>query len=105
MLTYLIQEAKADIDCVTIDGQTPIDFIQSSEGTRFLLTLGARPTNTLDEQYFPSLLRQDPANMSVKMFVLGNFWNREKHSIKIAPIRKERSLSFHGSILEDHGCR
>lgn len=71
MLTYLVQEAKADIDCVTIDGQTAFDFIRSSDGTRLLLTLGARPTNTLDEQFFPSILRQDPAGMSVKMFVLG----------------------------------
>ena len=71
LLTYLVGEAKADLDCVTNDGQTAFDFIQSSEGTRLLLTLGARPTHTLDKQYFPSILRQDPANMSVKMFVLG----------------------------------
>ena len=71
LLTYLVQEAKADIDCVTVDGQTAFDFIRSSDGVRLLLTLGARPTRTLDEQYFPSILRQDPAGMSVKMFVLG----------------------------------
>ena len=70
-LTYLVQEAKADIDCVTVDGQTAFDFIRSSDGIRLLLTLGARPTRTLDEQYFPSILLQDPASMSVKMFVLG----------------------------------
>ena len=71
LLMYLAEKAKVDLDCVTIDGRTAFDFIQSPDGIRLLLTLGARPTRTLDEQYFPSILRQDPADMSIKTFVLG----------------------------------
>ena len=72
LLTYLAEHTNADINCITANGQTAFDFIQSSDGICHLLKLGARPTYDLDEQYFPSYLRQGPAEMSIKMFVLGN---------------------------------
>ena len=72
LLKYLVEHANVDLNCVTADGQTSFDIIQSSDGIRLLLTLGATPNYSLDEQHFPSYLRQDTADMSIKMFVLGN---------------------------------
>ena len=72
MLKYLIEHTRADPDCVAANNQTVFDIIQSTDGIRLLLTLGATPNCSLDEQFFPSYLRQDSDDMSIKMFVLGN---------------------------------
>ena len=89
MLTYLVEHASANLDCVTADGQTAFDIIQSSEGIRLLLTLGATPTYDLNEQFFPSYLRQDTADMSIKMFVLGNSGSGKSTLTK--SLKKERT--------------
>ena len=88
MLTYLVEQAGANLDCVTVDGQTGFNIIQSSEGIRLLLTLGATPTYDLEEQFFPSYLREDTADLSIKMFVLGNSGSGKSTLTK--SLKKER---------------
>lgn len=72
MLKYLVEHTNADFNCVTSDGQTAFDIIQSTDGISLLLSLGATPNFDLEEQHFPSYLRLDSGDMSIKMFVLGN---------------------------------
>lgn len=88
MLTYLVEQAGANLDCVTADGQTGFDLIQSSDGICLLLTLGATPTYDLEEKFFPSYLREDTADMSIKMFVLGNSGSGKSTLTK--SLKKER---------------
>ena len=66
--SFLLQEAQCDPNCVTRSGQTPLDFAYKPELIRLLLSRGAKPTTSC----FPSHLRDNPTDMAIKMFVLGN---------------------------------
>ena len=66
--TLLLQEAQCNPNCVTRDGQTPLDMTNEPDLIRFLLSSGAKPTTSC----FPHHLRDNPTDMAIKMFVLGN---------------------------------
>ena len=72
MLTFLVKCSNADVNRSTVSGQTPLDMVHSPEHIRLLLKNGATPTYAHYKEYFPSHLQRDPADMSVKIFVLGN---------------------------------
>ena len=65
--TFLLQEAQCNPNCVARDGQTPLDMANEPELIRLLLSSGAKPTSC-----FPSHLRDNPTDMAINMFVLGN---------------------------------
>ena len=65
--TFLLHVAQCDPNCVTHDGQTPLDLIYDPELIRLLLSSGAKFTLC-----FPSHLRDNPTDMAIKMFILGN---------------------------------
>ena len=67
LATILLQEAKCNPNCVAHDGLTPLDMTDKPELIRLLLSSGAKPTSC-----FPSHLRDNPTDMAIKMFVLGN---------------------------------
>ena len=65
--TFLLREAQCNPNCVTNDGKTPLHMTDKPELIRRLLSSGAKPTSC-----FPRHLRDNPTDMAVKMFVLGN---------------------------------
>ena len=65
--TFLLQEAQCNPNCVAHDGRTPLDVAYGPELIRLLLSSGTKPTSC-----FPSHLRDNPTDMSINMFVLGN---------------------------------
>ena len=66
-----MEHPDTDVNCATPDGQTPLDMVNSPKSIRILLMHGATPSFKLYEQYYPSYLRKGPANVSIKVFVLG----------------------------------
>ena len=65
--SFLLQEAQCDPNCNARYGRTPLDLTDKPELIRLLLSSGAKPTSR-----FPSHLRDNPTDMTIKMFVLGN---------------------------------
>ena len=72
IITVLVKSGSANLDCALPDGRTPLDLVSSSEHVHFFLKLGATPTYKLYGDYFPSHLQKTQAEMSIKMFVVGN---------------------------------
>ena len=72
IITYLLEHAHCDPNCATHDGQTPLDLAKRPEHLRLLLKFGATPNDSLMNNYFPQQLQEEPADMSIKMFILGN---------------------------------
>ena len=54
------------------DGKTPLDLVREPEHIRLLLKFGAIPNESNIRRFFPKHFQNDPADMAVKMFVLGN---------------------------------
>ena len=46
--------------------------VREPEHIRLLLKFGATPSKSLMNKYFPRQLQEEPADMSIKMFILGN---------------------------------
>ena len=72
IVTVLVKSGNANLDCALPDGRTPLDLVSFSEHVRLFLELGATPTYKLYGEYFPSHLQKTQAEMSIKMFVIGN---------------------------------
>ena len=66
--SFLLQEAQCDPNCVTNDGSTPLDESDNPELIRLLLSSGAKPTASC----FPRHLQDNPTDMAINLFVLGN---------------------------------
>ena len=72
IITCLLEHAHCDPNCATHDGQTPLDLAKEPEYLRLLLKFGATPNDNLMNKYFPQQLQEERADMSIKMFILGN---------------------------------
>lgn len=71
-MTYLLENCNCDPNCITVDGKTPLDVVKKPEHLRLLLKHGATPTYTHMNKCFPQEFEKQPAEMSIKMFVLGD---------------------------------
>ena len=72
VIAYLLEYAHCDPNCATQYGETPLDLVREPEYLRLLLKFGATPNDSLMNKYFPRQLQEEPADMSIKMFILGN---------------------------------
>ena len=72
MIACLLEHGHCDPNSAAHDGQTPLDMVRESEHIRLLLKFGANPSKSLMNKYFPRQLQEEPADMSIKMFILGN---------------------------------
>ena len=72
IIAYLLEHGHCDPNSATHDGQTPLDIVRQPEHIRLLLKFGATPSKSLMNKYFPRQLQEEPTNMSIKMFILGN---------------------------------
>ena len=72
IIACLLEHSRCDPNCATHDGQTPLDLARQPEHIRLLLKFGATPSKSLMNKYFPRQLQEEPADMSIKMFILGN---------------------------------
>ena len=96
MIEFLVELEKIDVNCATADGQTPLDLVQSPKHIQLLLKYGAAPTYQLYDDYYPHRLRKPPADMSIKVFVLGN--SGAGKSTLIESLKREGSRSKVKSI-------
>lgn len=71
-VTYLLEHCHCDPNCATVDGKTPLDVVKKPEHLRLLLKHGATPNYCHMIKCFPQEFEKQPAEMSVKMFVLGD---------------------------------
>ena len=71
-VTYLLEHAHCDPNCVAIDGKTPLDVVKKPEHLRLLIKFGATPNYSHMNKCFPQQFEKQPAEMSVKMFILGD---------------------------------
>ena len=75
VLNILMNNPNIDLDCATVDGigpLHPLHMTTSPSCIRLLLEHGAIPTYEMYRNYYPNRLLKDPADMSVKIFVLGD---------------------------------
>ena len=72
IIACLLEHGHCDPNCATHDGRTPLDMVREPEHIRLLLKFGATPSKSLMNKYFPQQLQEEPADMSIKMFILGN---------------------------------
>ena len=72
VVAYLLEYAHCDPNCATQYGETPLDLAKEPEYLRLLLKFGATPNDSLMNKYFPQQLQEEPADMSIKMLILGN---------------------------------
>ena len=72
MIAYLLEHGHCDPNSATYDGQTPLDLAWHPEHIRILLKFGATPNESNMYKCFPEHFKNQPADMAVKMFVLGN---------------------------------
>ena len=62
----------SDPNLPTPDGSTPIDLTRSTDVIRLLLKKGAIPTYGTMDKCFPEPLPNEPSDMAIKMFAVGN---------------------------------
>ena len=72
VITCLLERAHCDPNCATHDGQTPLDLAKEPEYLRLLLKFGATPNDSAMLKWFPEHFQNQPADMSINMFILGN---------------------------------
>ena len=72
IIAYLLEHCPCDPNCATCHGQTPLDLVSKPEHLRLLLKFGAMPNESSMRRFFPEHFENQPADMAVKMFVLGN---------------------------------
>ena len=74
IIAYLLEHGHCDPNSATHDGKTPLDLVWKLEHIRVLLKFGATPSKSFMNNYvyFPQQLQEEPTDMSIKMFILGN---------------------------------
>ena len=72
MIGYLLEHGHCDPNSAAYDGKTPLDLARHPEHLRLLLKFGATPNESNTYKCFPEHFENQPADMAVKMFVLGN---------------------------------
>jgi ankyrin repeat protein len=53
VIAYLLEHGHCDPNSDTYDGKTPLDIVREPEHIRLLLKLGATPSKSLMNKYFP----------------------------------------------------
>ena len=66
IVTFLLQEAHCDPNCVAHDGKTPLDLIYNPELIRLLLSSGAEPTTSC----FPRHLQDNQPTWQLRCLFL-----------------------------------
>ena len=72
MIAYLLEHGHCDPNSAAHDGKTPLDLASEPEHIRNFLKFGATPNESNTYKCFPEHFENQPADMAVKMFVLGN---------------------------------
>ena len=72
MIACLLEHGHCDPNSAAYDGQTPLDLARHPEHIRILLKFGATPNESNMYKCFPEHFKNQPDDMAVKMFVLGN---------------------------------
>ena len=72
IISCLLEHGHCDPNSATHDGETPLDLVSKPEHIRLLLKFGATPNESSMRRCFPEHFENQPADMAVKMFVLGN---------------------------------
>ena len=72
MIACLLEHGRCDPNCAMHDGKTPLDMASEPEYIRLLIKFGATPNESSMRRCFPEHFENQPADMAVKMFVLGN---------------------------------
>ena len=72
IIACLLEYGDCDPNSATHDGKTPLDLARCSAHVILLLKFGATPSKSLINNCFPWQLHEERADMSIKMFVLGN---------------------------------
>ena len=72
MIACLLEHGHCDPNSAAHDGKTPLDLVREPEHIHLLLKFRATPSKSFINKYFPRQLQEEPADMSIKMFILGN---------------------------------
>ena len=72
MIVCLLEHGRCDPNSATRDGKTPLDLAREPEHIRILLKFGATPNESNTYKCFPEHFENQPDDMAVKMFILGN---------------------------------
>ena len=72
IIAYLLEHAHSNPNCVDARGQRPLDVTSEPEHIRLLLKFGATPNDSHLRKFFPNQFDATPADMSIKMFMIGN---------------------------------
>ena len=72
IIAYLLEHAHSNPNCVDTTGRRPLDLTSVPEHFRLLLKFGATPNDSQLQKFFPKQFDATPADMSIKMFMLGN---------------------------------
>ena len=72
MIACLLEHGHCDPNSAAHDGQTPLDLAREPEHIRLLIKFGATPNESSMRKCFPEHFENQPADMAIKMFVLGN---------------------------------
>ena len=72
MIAYLLEHSHCDPNSAMHDGKTPLDIARDPEHIRLLLKFGATPNISSVRKFFPDHFQNQPADMAIKMFILGN---------------------------------
>ena len=72
IIAYLLKHAHSNPNCVDVRGRRPLDITSEPEHIRLLLKFGATPSDSHLRKFFPNQFDATPADMSIKMFMIGN---------------------------------
>ena len=72
IIACLLEHGRCDPNCATHDDRTPLDIAGWPEHIRILLKFGATPNESSMRRCFPEHFQNQPADMAIKMFVLGD---------------------------------
>ena len=72
IIACLLEHSHCDPNSATHDGKTPLDIAREPEYIRLLLKFGATPNESSMRKCFPEHFQNQPADMAIKMFILGN---------------------------------
>ena len=72
LITCLLKHVHCDPNCVTHNGETPLDLATRPEYLRLLLKFGATPNDSNMCKCFPTHFQDQPADMAIKILILGN---------------------------------
>ena len=72
IIACLLEHGHCDPNSAMHDGQTPLDLAREPEYLRLLFKFGATPNESNMRRFFPKHFQNQPADMAIKIFVLGN---------------------------------